>query len=832
MTNKINIIFDNSDLHIQENLNSKNIKIFFGIQENIKPKCNNIWEEIDGDIVDLDCSCSNNWTEIDGDIVDLNLDCNIDGAECDYFWKPLDPSESIDFSCLCPSVWDDSTNDFNINCEKEDTTTELGRIKIDSGEGVRFEIHGLEIYYASSGEFITTDLNINKTVFDIMESSSGETLLTQLYRDRELDFNIVDGQSIYSDIKYIEELNFESKSEIGEIVDIVLNVEDSLTFDVHNNDQIINLELETFPSATLEFEAKDGNYLEINHLTSSVIFASNTDVGEDILFELDKPFNPNIESLTEIGEYVDLVLNTESSFNTYIPNGDAVDFDLSVPQSLFPVSYEIGEYVNITMYESQNHTFNVNYEIGEILEDLKLSTETGFIVDIIEGQTMYSNIEYDPYTGLPVDIECGEALNVELYRSRVFYPNIIDVGENLNITLTDYPYLKIKTKSEIGESVIFNLFADVRLGEFKTNIGENLQLNKLNELENYEVEVGEYSEFLLSTAMTAKPDTIYQGEKLNISVKEVGPVNLLFDVVSGENTNFEVKSLKTYSFSVKFSVGERLYPNDWINEPILIDLDDRKCCDIVLGDLKHIQMELAPYNHTSYEQAFSMCELVTFDLSSRHALSFNMASGEYFNYNNTLNTFEFNIIEGHQIEVSNFRTTPIIELEDGNQTPENPVIDIDRPDIQSELDYIMMGIGERAKASLSASFSLNNTDYEIGEFLKCEILTNPPFRFTTWVGERADVVLNTTMQIPANFNVGEQIQIRMYEPGYTASSGEEMICEIETKTDYYAEFVTEGCLNNDYHDIDPESGQPLPQEYNGTSVEGELFSKYIVGRCF
>ena len=32
--------------------------------------------------------------------------------------------------------------------------------------------------------------------------------------------------------------------------------------------------------------------------------------------------------------------------------------------------------------------------------------------------------------------------------------------------------------------------------------------------------------------------------------------------------------------------------------------------------------------------------------------------------------------------------------------------------------------------------------------------------------------------------------------------------------------------------IDPETGQSLPQEYNGTSVEGEMFLSYVEGRCF
>ena len=55
---------------------------------------------------------------------------------------------------------------------------------------------------------------------------------------------------------------------------------------------------------------------------------------------------------------------------------------------------------------------------------------------------------------------------------------------------------------------------------------------------------------------------------------------------------------------------------------------------------------------------------------------------------------------------------------------------------------------------------------------------------------------------------------------------------LEAKSDYYAEFVIDGCLVNDYHETDPESGQPLPQLHGGANVEGEEFSKFIEGRCY
>lgn len=832
MTNKINIIFDNSDLHIQENLTPNNIKIFFGVEDE-KPTlpCDNFWTEIDGDIIDLDCSCTENWFEVDGDIVDLDLDCTIPGNECDYTWKPTNPGDSIDFGCNCAKPWDDSTNDFNIDCDKKDTT-DLGRFRVDAGESVKFEIHGLEKYEASSGESLAVDLNINKTVLDLFKTDAGESLEGQLYRDREFKTEIGEGHKFLVDVKFATIANFDTKSEIGEFVDLTLNTQDTLDVLVDNNDQKLDTELKAYPSATLEFNSYDGHKLEVKNLTTSVIFKPYIDTGEDVLFELDKPYNPNIESDIDIGETVDIVINNDSVLYPFIQHGERADFELSATYSLYPNTYEMGEDAYIIMYESQNHTFNVKYDIGEKLEDFKLSTETGFVVEASDGQSLYSNIEYDPYTGFPTQVDAGEALSIELYRNRVLYPDNIEVGESVNVTLTDYPYLKLTSKVDIGESADFKLLADVRLGVFKAEIGESALITKLDELDNYEVEIGEYSEFTLATAMTLTPDTIYQGEKLYTDVKRGEPVYFSFKGATGEAAITEVKTLRSYSFAVRFTVGERLYPNDWVNEPILIDLDKRKCCDIVLGDLRNVEMDLAPYNHTTYDQTFAMCELVTFDLSSRIALSFEAGSGEHLAYNNNLNTFNFEVYEGHQLSVPNFRTTPTTELEDGNQTPENPVIDIDRPEIPSGLDYIMMGVGERASASLSASFALKNVDCTTGEHLAIDLLTSPPFRFNTWIGERADVVLNTNMQFPMRFATGESIQIRFYEPGFNVATGETMICELETKSDYYAEFVTEGCLNNDYQDIDPESGQPLPQEYNGTSVEGEMFSKYIVGRCF
>ena len=379
MTNKINIIFDNSDLHIQENLTPNNIKIFFGVEDE-KPTlpCDNFWTEIDGDIIDLDCSCTENWFEVDGNIVDLDLDCTIPGNECDYNWKPTNPGDSIDFGCNCAKPWDDSTNDFTIDCDKKDTA-DLGRFRVDAGEAVKFEIHGLEQYEARSGESLAVDLNINKTILDLFKSDSGETLEGQLYRDREFKTEIGEGHKFLPSIKFSAIANLDTEIETGEFVDLTLNTQDTLDVFVDNNDQKLDTELKTYPSATLDFNAYDGQTLVVSNLTTSVIFKPYIDIGEDVLFELDKPYNPNIESDIYVGETIDIVINNDSVLYPYIPHGERAEFDLSTSYSLYPNTYEMGEDAYVIMYESQNHTFSVKYDIGEKLEEFKLSTETGFI---------------------------------------------------------------------------------------------------------------------------------------------------------------------------------------------------------------------------------------------------------------------------------------------------------------------------------------------------------------------------------------------------------------------------------------------------------------------
>lgn len=831
MTNNIKVIFDNSDLHIQENITPSNIKVFFGVEDK-KPTipCDNNWTELEGNEVDLSCACVEPWIDLDGDNVNLDLDCSDKENLCDFKWKYIDPADGYDFNCKCKTPWDD-TNDFNINCSNEDTTI-LGRFAVSTGEHVRFDISGLEMYYASSGESASAELDIRHTVLDPEILEIGERVDFVLHRERELSFDVLDGQLLKPEIKFSPIAYLQSDTSIGEGVDVVLNNTDSLDAEFNEVCQAVDAVLSTYPIITLDFNVVEGQLLQIDNLSVISTLISDTSIGENVTFAFELPYNPNIEISYQVGENVDTVLNTESILTPHnINHGEGASFTLSTSFALYVNTYEIGEDVEATLYESQNHTFSVKYDIGEKINDLELSTTTGFSLNLCEGQCTNFDLAYDPYTGFPMDAYAGEALSISLYRNRTLYPEMITTGESVVASLNTYPYQSLEASFATGEDASFKLLSDVRLGEFYFATGETANLSELNELDNYVVEVGESVDFKLATDTVLAFD-VEAGEACDFILKTGDPSYHKFNVEIGEALEADIKTLRSYNFSVEFKTGERLYPDDWIHEPFHIDLDDRTCCDIVLGDLRNVEMDLAPYNHTRYEQTFKMCEIVTFELSSRRALSFEASSGEHFAYNNELNTLSFTVTDGSRLVVPNFRTIQTIDLDDGNQNPENPVIDIDRPEIPSDLKYTMFGSGEAVKGTLSASYALRTPTCSSGELMKVEMLFSPPFRATIPVGEHIELVLNTNIQVPMRHAIGESMSVRFYEPPYVASSGEEMYCDLETKSDYYAEFVTEGCLNNDYQDIDPESGQPLPQEYNGTSVEGEMFSKYIVGRCF
>ena len=728
MTNKINIIFDNSDLHIQENLDPKNLKIFFGV-EDAPPliPCDYNWSDIDGDKVDLDCTCSEIWLDIDGDKVDLDINCSGSTSDCSYKWDDIPVGVGVDFNCNCATPPSES-NDFIIDCGGQTVTTDLGRILINSnGENVKFEIHGLEIYNSYTGEYVDFDLTINRNELSFSGSIGEQFSKFELFRERIINFDIPIGEYSAFNVLFAPIAYFNPFMYIGESSSVVLS-------------------------------------------SISILEPSYITTGESTQVTLKTSTYENLPFTAYAGESSDVTFNTIKGFNSESCTGECVAVDL----------------------------------------------------------------EYDIYTGFPFDVQAGESLaNFDLFRHRILYTDPIDMGEYVNDTvLNTYPAALMEFKSDAGESVDIKLLADIHLGNFNFYEGHSITKFKLNELENYKAEMGETAEFTLSTSvlLSASSNT---GENSKFDFKPGLPQHLSFKIENGESLSLtDLRTLRAIDFRIRLNIGERVNMNDWAKEAFHIDLDDRACCNFITGNLTHVELDDAPYNWTSYDFLLNACEMVTFDLSTRPAIKFDIDAGEVFKYENTLNTFDFVAYEGQYSYVPSLRTITTIDLEEGNNEPENPVVDIDRPDIPSEFKYIAMYHGEDAKFKMEASYALSSNFSNSGEQINVSILFNPPFRFNSYGGEYCTAVVNTNIQIPLKMYAGEMSIVNLYEPPFLAYAGESVEINLDTKSDYYAEFITDGCLDNQYYDIDPETGQPLPQEYNGTSVEGEMFLSYVEGRCF
>lgn len=730
--NTLHIDFDKSDLRIDEDLISNNIRVYFGDEDSIQPKCDNFWKDVDGDNVSIDCNCLTLWEEKEGDSTDLVLDCDGDGGEV--------------------------------------STSILGQFKTSVGEIVSYDIHGLEIYNTNVGEVLTGDIYTNRTLIDNIVVVDGSELYAQLYKDQELSFQAYAGENSTTNILLSSIANLDPIVNVGENLEFVLN--------------------------------------------QYVVFS---DLGIDI------------------GEIANVNLLTSESANIGLNvfAGETVYTSISFIPTIVPNSMQVGENLDSLFTTYSYYRLNPDsMQVGENLEPFKLTgvLYANPLVDV--GEDVDVNVEFDSYQGIPITVDTsGESLEFNLFRNRLMYPDVIEVGEYVTANIQDYTAAKFISTTTTGETLNINLSADVYIGTFNAIDGQSMFKPTLYSLENYVVSTGENVDVSFAVDATI-PVNVNSGELLSFDFKRGEPASLPFTVISGESMNIGVRSLRSVDFSVSFTVGNRVYIEDWINEPFSIDLDDRRCCDKVASSgLLRVELDDAPYNSTRYDATISMCEVMTFDLSVRRALEFSSTGGESLDYDTNINEMRFECFDGQYAIVPSLRTISTVDLEDGNTIPENPIIDVNRPDIPNNFNYIGIYSGEAMSLNLSYTQSVKMS-IGVGETFASDIVTNPPFYFGVYAGEYMYSSLRTDIKFKGSFEIGEMATSAFYEPDYNGASGEELHFELDTKDDYYAEFTIDGCLDNKYADIDPESGQPLPNEYNGTSVEGEMFSAYVTGRCF
>lgn len=862
MTNKNIFIFDSSDLHIQENLRPDNIKFIF--------KSANI-DNGGGVIIPPPFVKDPNTFYIDFDKSDLRIEEDLISTDirvyfgeddsippkCDVFWKDVLPGQDVNFDCGCIEENRDS-NDFVLDCEPggggEVGTSILGQFKTSVGESVSYDIHGLEIYNTNAGEILTGDLFTNRTILDNIVAVDGSELYAQLYRDRELSFQAYSGEKFTQNMLFSAIAKLDPIVDVGESVSVSLSTQSSFSYkvDVGESSEAV---VKYYPTYIIDAFVDVGEAVS-TVLTISRNFNADMTSGETQVTDIKFASNDNLSPIVEVGESVEFKLNSDINImdvNTDI--GEIVDVDLLTSQSVnIGLDLYIGEYVYtsvsfiptispspITIGENLTSTFTTypyyrldpeSMQSGENLDSFKL-TGTLYANPYVDvGEDVDVDMEFDPYQGIPITVTAdGESVEFNIFRNRLLYPDMINGGEEVSVSIQEYTSAKFDSITTAGETLSINLSADVYIGTFNAVDGQLMSKPTLNSLDNYIVDVGEYAEMSFAVDATLPVD-IDVGESISFDLKRGEPANLPFAVVSGEAMKVEVRSLRSVDFSVSFTVGNRVYAEDWINEPFSIDLDNRGCCDKVASSgLLRVELDDAPYNSTRYDATISMCEVMTFDLSVRRTLSFSSTGGESLEYDTDINEMSFECFDGQYAIVPSLRTISTVDLEDGNTIPENPVVDVNRPDIPNNFNYIGIYSGEAMSLNLSYTQSVKMS-IGVGETFSSDIVTNPPFYFGIYAGEYMYSSLRTDIKIKGSFEIGETATSAFYEPDYNGASGEDVQFDLDTKDDYYAEFTIDGCLDNKYADIDPESGQPLPNEYNGTSVEGEMFSAYATGRCF
>lgn len=824
--NMLKVIFDKSDLRIQENLNPKNLKIIFGYEED-KPSipCDQYWHEIDGDQVNADCSCKQNWVVIDGDQVNVDIDCEPNKPKCDNKWKEVDGS--ADFDCICTTPWIDGNTDFNIDCNTS-TSTDFGRINFYEGQNTTFTIHGLEIYKAYDGQYVEVDLDARRTLleFNVYDGQSASFNLTS---DRQFIVNTYDGQYVRPNVTFATIANLVVDVYEGQYGQVLINTNPLLDVNVYDG-QYSDVRLSTYPSIALQFRAYDGQYVT-TPINTSIGYVVNVYDGQYLETVVDVPDTGKVVVSAFGGESSVFDLSTEQSFNFNMFEGHNVDYSLATYYMISDVNdCLIGENVDVVFYEPQEHIYATKMYVGENT-NIRLNTTTGFIIDGYGGEYANINVEFDPYKGIPIEIYSGEYASFGIFKDIEIVDTNASSGEVVTFDLGTQESFRMSANVYEGQYVVTKPMFTVILGTFNARGGEYAKFD-LDETPNVNMYSGDYVDFEIATDAILEANA-YGGEEVTIDLKYGEPVRFgTFNAYGGENVKPTIKMEISTLFFIDIKQGQNIRIDQFARIPYDIDLDNRKCCNI-FENIREIELADAPYNWTRYDQSIPMCEVMTFDLSTRRAFSFNAYSGEYSKYDNTVNTFEVRAYMGEYAKIAKFSTERHIDIENGNLTPDNGhvIVDIDRPEIPTTNRMYRMYTGESSTFELGVPYAVTILN-QGGENVNVDMIVDPALKPKAYMGENVKFVLNVTSTFQTRTYMGESAKFEFYEPPFNAYSGEYAKFALETKSDYYAEFLENGCLDNEYHDIDPDSGQPLPQKHNGANVEGEKFLTYVKGRCF
>lgn len=823
----IKIIFDQSDLHIQENLNPKDLKIIFGYEDQALPSnCPpSEWVDKDGDNVNIDCGCINRWEDKDGDNIGVEYDCGT-GNNCDSSWN-----DTNDFNCECNDNWNNNS-DFNIDCSGGggSKTSDLGTVRSYDGQSASFLIYGLEIYTGQEGQESNVVFDTRQTVLSNLNVYDGQSINNVLSANRYATASYTIGETLLPTVTYAPVANFVIDIYEGQEVPIILNGDTKLEYKIYDG-QSSSVVINTYQGIPLSFDLYDGQYTNTSLDIIKGFIVRSYD-GTEIRADVFTPETGRMDYNVYEGQSVelDLALTRSLSFDSNFGNNS--DFNISPNYDWSTNGYD-GQSVNITFYKPQTAQLAVNVLDGHYLRIPSINLDTGFIIDAYEGQNVNTVIEYDPYQGLPALMHSGETMVFQLNSIHEIHDISNYDGQSVSTSINTYESFRMSVNAYDGQNVNTKPMFTIILGTSNAYDGTTLKVTTMDETPNTNMYTGEDFVFDLSTSLLMNVD-YFDGQNTKFELKRGEPVTLgTITAYEGTQSIVDLKILVSTSFSIHYKWGNEIFFNEWSNSPYHIDLGKRKCCVGFDNDIKNIELNDAPYNSTSYDQYGSPCESMTFELSTRRTMSFNVHEGQYSEFDPTKNTLEVRVHEGQYVYSRDVVTEMWIDLEDGNLIPEynDVTIELNRPVIASDRKYYRMYSGDNVSFKLGVPYAFYPTKFSGGDRVEINLIVDPALKINCYFGGGANCVLSTNVQIPTKVYEGQQTKITVYEDPYLHYVGEECYFELETKSDYYAEFVDTGCLDNQYQETG-EDGQPLPSTFNGTNVEGERFLNFVEGRCF
>lgn len=523
------------------------------------------------------------------------------------------------------------------------------------------------------------------------------------------------------------------------------------------------------------------------------------------------------------GDHVDVEFN-----KAYVPNvpGFAVDVDWACAGPKPPVLFD----GFITAYEGAAgearlwEPFQARAWNGEAASaDLQLF-DSQIKVGITYTGEWAGLDDLSVVSGLAPRAYTGEELLVSLSTSTTFtfdnYTGEYALGDLKTADRADLVPVAYQGESaEATASVTFALAPTAYTGEWASTF--ELQLTEF--INAY---TGEYAEASLATDDTFYLD-YYTGEYAlaDLGTRPSEPLGT-FRAYEGSNAYIELKMAYAIYFYPEV-IKEGPWVNlDW-NGLNSIDLTKRSCCPTYDLDYQRIELSDGVPVGTTYTGEAIFCSASLEARPRFSAMGFEGATtyfvdpivftpvairtGERFEIPATLETFELDIklCPGNLIPDAEFANIELISIYDEN------------------CDAQFAFTGETMLTELSVIVGQEPRAYE-GAWAQGDLTVDPILTAIAYEGEYARTINPDIPTGPAYD--GATAFFLFAEPDWIANTGE--ACTLTNlATEYFVEFMENGCLTNDYTPID-ENGDPIPELNNPVPVEMDQFRHSILARCF